>query len=392
MKGKAARKKREFDWVEPGSIIEIADEMRQEIKEEEEEAKMAESEYQEKQALLLQSMENEAEADLELEERKAFIGVIPTVEWWDKPFLNGALGPDGELDPNAAVDYGAPEENIRWNLANIDHLVIHPVPMQPPAEGSLPAPKPLPLTRTEQKRVTKQKRQAKRTEDQEKILLGLVEAPKARVRIVNMYRVYGTEAMMDPTRIETIVTQETQERSERHEQRNQERKLTPHEKRVKKRKKLTSDTSLAITVCLFKILQLSTKQRFKVDVNAQQLFLTGSCIMGPNFAIVIVEGGPKALKRYKKLLLHRIQWSAPQPKSDDEEEGNEEKEMEEEDKKPVENVENRCDLVWEGEILHRNFNDFQIKTTRTDAASRKFLAERGCAHYLDMARDFVPGK
>lgn len=79
--------------------------------------------------------------------------------------------------------------------------------------------------------------------------------------------------------------------------------MTPYEKRHKKRTKLTSDTTLAITVCLFKvsprvfisklivkILHVSAKQRFKIDVNAQQLFLTGSCIMGPNFAMVIVEG------------------------------------------------------------------------------------------------------
>jgi len=229
-------------------------------------------------------------------------------------------------------------------------------------------------------------------EEQEKILLGLEEAPKARVRLVNMYKVYGTEAMMDPTRIETVVREETAERLERHDARNQANKLTPEERKEKKQKKLTSDTTLTITVCVFKIMELSPKNRFKVDVTAQQLLLTGCCIIEPKFSMVIVEGGPKALRKYKTLLLRRIKWGGNQ--TQEEEKDSDEESADEKKKENADKVEagNRCDLVWEGEILQRNFNDFQIKTTRTEAAARKFLSERGCAHYLDMTKDFVPGK
>lgn len=69
---------------------------------------------------------------------------------------------------------------------------------------------------------------------------------------------------------------------------------------------------------VFKILHknLSAQLKFKVDMNAQQFHLNGVFIIADQHTcaglphIVIVEGGPTATKRYKKLLLDRIQWNA----------------------------------------------------------------------------------
>ena len=44
-------------------------------------------------------------------------------------------------------------------------------------------------------------------------------------------------------------------------------------------------------------------------MNAQQLHLTGCCLIYHDINIVVVEGGAKGLKKYKKLMLHRIKWS-----------------------------------------------------------------------------------
>lgn len=76
----------------------------------------------------------------------------------------------------------------------------------------------------------------------------------ARVRLANMQRVYGVDAMMDPTKIETIVIQECAERKARHEARNQERKLTPQQKKEKKKQKLLADRQNELTVCVFKVI------------------------------------------------------------------------------------------------------------------------------------------
>ena len=42
---------------------------------------------------------------------------------------------------------------------------------------------------------------------------------------------------------------------------------------------------------------------------AQELHLTGCAVAAKDsFAVVVVEGGPKALKFYKKLMLKRMKW------------------------------------------------------------------------------------
>ncbi len=44
-------------------------------------------------------------------------------------------------------------------------------------------------------------------------------------------------------------------------------------------------------------------------VCAQELHLTGCAVAAKDsFAVVVVEGGPKALKFYKKLMLKRMKW------------------------------------------------------------------------------------
>jgi U4/U6 small nuclear ribonucleoprotein PRP3 len=92
------------------------------------------------------------------------------------------------------------------------------------------------------------------------------------------------------------------------------RKLTPAERKDKKRKKLQEDTSREVTVALFKVKDLSSPHhQFKVDVNASQNSLTGgvlTCkgiedefggiVLEPGdeaLTLVVVEGGPKAIAR-----------------------------------------------------------------------------------------------
>ena len=43
-------------------------------------------------------------------------------------------------------------------------------------------------------------------------------------------------------------------------------------------------------------------------MNAQQYHLTGCVLVHRDINVVVVEGGPKALKKYKRLMLHRIKW------------------------------------------------------------------------------------
>lgn len=56
----------------------------------------------------------------------------------------------------------------------------------------------------------------------------------------------GDQAVADPSKIEAKVMEQVQARVMNHEMRNQARKLTPAEKKEKKRRKLQEDTSLQV--------------------------------------------------------------------------------------------------------------------------------------------------
>ena len=73
--------------------------------------------------------------------------------------------------------------------------------------------------------------------------------------------------------------------------------------------------------------------------------------------LVLVEGGPKGIKFYKKLLQNRIKWT--------------------------EN--NKCQLVWEGVQKQRSFNRWRVIDMKSEAEGRLILAERGMEHYWDLA-------
>lgn len=112
------------------------------------------------------------------------------------------------------------------------------------------------------------------------------------------------------------VRKATQERLQAHLDRNAKKKLTKEQKAEKHMRKLRRDSALECRVAVFRIEDLSHgAHKFKVNMNAQQLALNGVCIIAdrrlglnlPN--VVVVEGGPKAIKFYKKLMLRRIKWT-----------------------------------------------------------------------------------
>ncbi len=81
-------------------------------------------------------------------------------------------------------------------------------------------------------------------------------------------------------------------------------------------------------------------KRFKVETNAKQMYLTGCVVMYEDVNVVVVEGGPKNIKKYKQLMLRRIKWDEEVYK----------------DKDGVES-DNACVLVWEVRSL---FGDCEL--------------------------------
>jgi U4/U6 small nuclear ribonucleoprotein PRP3 len=133
------------------------------------------------------------------------------------------------------------------------------------------------LTKKERKRIRRQARAEREREKRDKMIMGLIPAPETKFKLSNFMKILGDQAVADPSKVEMRVIKEMQKRQLNHEMRNLARKLTPAERREKKRKKLLEDTSRQVHVAVFSVKDLSFgKLRFKVDVNAQQYNLTGS--------------------------------------------------------------------------------------------------------------------
>lgn len=269
------------------------------------------------------------------------------------------------------------DSEFRVKAEKITIYVEHPVPIEPPAEPTPPAPQPLKLTKKEQKKLRTQRRLAKEKDRQEMIRQGLLEPPKPKVKMSNLMKVLGAEATQDPTRLEQEIRSAAAEREQAHADRNLARKLTPGERKEKKEKKLFDDPFVLETiVSVYRVNDLSHPQtRFKVDMNAQENRLSGCVVISDPMTVVVVEGGSKSIKRYAKLMLRRIKWETA-VKDDDETAPGQDP------------VENKCALVWQGSVAKPNFDKFLIQQCRTEAAARKYLADAGVGHYWDLAANF----
>ncbi|XP_016814359.1 U4/U6 small nuclear ribonucleoprotein Prp3 isoform X2 [Pan troglodytes] len=244
-------------------------------------------------------------------------GDIPEIEWWDSYII-----------PNG---FDLTEENPkREDYFGITNLVEHPAQLNPP------------------------------------------------VRISNLMRVLGTEAVQDPTKVEAHVRAQMAKRQKAHEEANAARKLTAEQRKVKKIKKLKEDISQGVHISVYRVRNLSNPaKKFKIEANAGQLYLTGVVVLHKDVNVVVVEGGPKAQKKFKRLMLHRIKWDeqTSNTKGDDDEESDEE---------AVKKT-NKCVLVWEGTAKDRSFGEMKFKQCPTENMAREHFKKHGAEHYWDLA-------
>lgn len=283
-------------------------------------------------------------------------------EWWDSVILIEDL--NKMIDGKIAIREQA-----------ITNLIEHPTQIRPPNEPLRPAYLPVFLTKKERKKLRRQNRREAWKEEQEKIRLGLIEPPEPKLKISNLMRVLGNEAIQDPTKIEAHVREQMARRQKEHEEANQSRKLTDEEKREKKIKKLKEDTSMGVQVSVYRIRDLHNVQskKFKVETNAKQLFMTGVVILFRDCCVVVVEGGPKQQKRYRRLMMHRIKWEEDMVKcSEATAEGEKE-------------VPNYCKLVWQGKVPKRNFGEIKFKFFTMEKLVREFFQKHHCEHYWDLS-------
>lgn len=298
----------------------------------------------------------------------------PATEWWDLPFLD------------ESENYGEGESEETWKVSECTDLIYVPVVLEPVAERSEPPPMSMMLTQKERKKMKRMKAVEKQKEEQDKVRLGLMQAPEPKMRLSSLMRILGNDAILEPSKMEKKVRKQMAARKDKHEAANKAAELTPEQRREKKHKKLSEDVSVEVHVSIYRVGDLSdSKKRFKVDIHAQQYQMTGQAIVYGNCNVIVVEGGPKNMKKYNKLLMNRINWEEEDLSIEDEDDEDEEAAAAR--AKRLEKVQKKCVLVWKGIVKERAFRTFRFEHCRTEADARQIFEEKNCAHYWDMCRN-----
>ena len=144
-----------------------------------------------------------------------------------------------------------------------------------------------------------------------------------------------------------------------------------------------SDLRLAVPnaccgVQVFRVMRLDDgRNQYKVEINATENHLTGVCIVNESgINLVVVEGDPKGIRRFNRLMLHRIDWN---PLLN----------VDEGDEEMFDQEVNRCHLVWQGTVAQSTFEDFKKHKVASAVEGRAVVATQGVAQYWDSAQSFV---
>ncbi|XP_011298839.1 U4/U6 small nuclear ribonucleoprotein Prp3 isoform X1 [Fopius arisanus] len=345
----ASRSKRALKFHEPGKFQQIAERIRMK-------AQLEKLQNEISQIARKTGISSATKLALIAPKTEALNEDVPNVEWWDSVILiNG---------------YPSSDESVQIKTATITNLVEHPTQMRPPTDPLKPAYMPVFLTKKERKKLRRQNRREAWKEEQEKIRLGLEPPPEPKLRISNLMRVLGNEAVQDPTKIEAHVRQQMAKRLKAHEDANAARRLTADQRREKKARKLKEDTSLGVHVAVYRIRDLlnNASKKYKVETNAKQLYLTGCVMLFRDCNVVVVEGGAKQLMKYHRLMSTRIKWEEDIVKDND---GND--------------VPNKCVLVWRGTSKQRHFGDIKFKVCPIEKMAREHFKKHQVEHYWDLA-------
>ncbi|XP_070767828.1 U4/U6 small nuclear ribonucleoprotein Prp3 [Enoplosus armatus] len=287
---------------------------------------------------------------------------VPNIEWWDSFILPSNI----DISPDTKFE--------ELELFGVTNLVEHPAQISPPVDTDKPVTLGVYLTKKEQKKLRRQTRREGQKEVQEKVRLGLMPPPEPKVRISNLMRVLGTEAVQDPTKVEAHVRAQMAKRQKAHEEANAARKLTSEQRKEKKVKKLKEDITDGVHIAVYRIRNLQNPaKKFKVEANANQLYLTGTVVLHRDVNLVVVEGGPKSQKKFKRLMMHRIKWEEHNSKRDDPDGDDDTKRN------------NKCYLIWEGTAKERSFGEMKFKQCPTENMAREHFKKHGTEHYWDLA-------
>ncbi|NXD02279.1 PRPF3 protein, partial [Certhia familiaris] len=350
----AQRQKRTFKFHEKGKFEKIAQRLRTKAQLEKLQAEIS-------QAARKTGIHTSTKLALITPKKELKEGEIPEIEWWDSYIIPNGLDLKGGATSKKDEYFG------------ITNLVEHPAQLNPPGMTLFKQPQTLCAALPVSSRSRRSFSHCRVQQEPSQHLFHSLA-----VRISNLMRVLGTEAVQDPTKVEAHVRAQMAKRQKAHEEANAARKLTAEQRKAKKVKKLKEDVSQGVHIAVYRVRNLSNPaKKFKIEANAGQLYLTGVVVLHKDVNVVVVEGGPKAQKKFKRLMLHRIKW--------DEQTSNTKGEDDDESDEEAVKKTNKCSLVWEGTAKDRSFGEMKFKQCPTENMAREHFKKHSAEHYWDLA-------
>uniref|UniRef100_A0A914YV01 Pre-mRNA-splicing factor 3 domain-containing protein n=1 Tax=Panagrolaimus superbus TaxID=310955 RepID=A0A914YV01_9BILA len=132
---------------------------------------------------------------------------LPSIEWWDENVIQKK-----SYDAMPSLDL-PPEQRY---MSSITRLIEHPIQLKAPDEPVIPTMLKVYLTKKERKKLRRQNRREILKEEAEKVRLGLKPPPEPKVKIGNLMKVLGTDAIQDPTKMEAHVREQMAARMNKH--------------------------------------------------------------------------------------------------------------------------------------------------------------------------------
>ncbi|MES1902144.1 MAG: U4/U6 small nuclear ribonucleoprotein Prp3, partial [Paramarteilia canceri] len=295
----------------------------------------------------------------------------PQLEWWDVYLLSV---PGQKYDLNYLSNLKIKED---MQLNNITNLIQHPIELRPQNLGNENVAAPIYLTKQEQKKIRRNKRSEILLEEQEKIKLGLIEPPPPKVKMSNLMSVLTDDAIQDPTKMEKFVKEQARLRLLKHQTENERKKLSKKERSLKKLQKLEKESKQSsINVAIFAFKHLKDRSWcFKIEQNAIQMMLTGICGVTEHCAVLVVEGAPRLIRKYKHLIQDRIDFDGYKSNS---------KSFVDSQKENLPQKKN-CNFIWEGIVTRRAFDTFSFVPFHSEMAAREVFRKASVEHYWDQS-------
>ena len=189
---------------------------------------------------------------------------IPELEWWDEWILTPDTKDHYKNSETPITTIRGSEYiyiyNIErdMNMKRITSYIQHPVCLKNEyIEKIQSIPLPMLMTTKEREKLSRIKRLEKHKDKQDRIKLGIIEAPPSKVKLSNFMHIMKHEANVDPTKTEKKVREIIKGRQETHEKHNLDRKLTKEQRAEKWKKKLNRDIGEECRSALFRIESLN---------------------------------------------------------------------------------------------------------------------------------------